>query len=91
MLTQARLRQLLSYDPATGEFRWRAGAKAGKMTRNSWVDIEVDGWSYGAHRLAWLYVHGEMPDDVAHLNRVRTDNRIENLSAGEQVAGWAKR
>lgn len=33
-----------------------------------------------AHRLAWLYVHGEWPSKhLDHLNGNRTDNRIENL------------
>ena len=34
---------------------------------------------YG-HRVAWAYVHGYWPSvDVDHINRDRSDNRLENL------------
>jgi hypothetical protein len=32
-----------------------------------------------AHRLAWLWHYGEWPTQVDHINRVKSDNRIENL------------
>ena len=36
--------------------------------------------SYQAHRLAWLYVHGDLPEyEIDHINRNRTDNRLANL------------
>ncbi len=34
---------------------------------------------YRAHRLAWLYIHGEFPDITDHINGVRDDNRLVNL------------
>lgn len=38
------------------------------------------GKSYKAHRLAWLYMHGELPDkSIDHINGLKTDNRIANL------------
>ena len=40
----------------------------------------VAGKRYSAHRLAWLYMTGDWPpDEVDHKNRVRTDNRWDNL------------
>ena len=33
-----------------------------------------------AHRLVWLWYYGEIPTcQVDHINRIRNDNRIENL------------
>lgn len=87
MVTQERLKELLDYDPGTGIFTWRvscgtakAGSVAGTVRPDGYVAIQIDRKPYLAHRLAWLYVHGEFPtDQIDHVNRVRTDNRIENL------------
>ncbi len=89
VLTQARLRELLSYDPETGIFVWRvkparriaAGSVAGcRRTVYGYVLIGVDGAIYPAHRLAWLYVHGVWPSEYTdHVNADRADNRLANL------------
>jgi hypothetical protein len=40
----------------------------------------VDNSSQRAHRLAWFYCYGEWPSDqLDHINRIKTDNRIDNL------------
>lgn len=88
-LTVARLKELLHYDPETGDFTWvsarrqrvAAGDKAGCRHKASgyWV-IRIDDRLYRAHRLAWLWVHGEWPkSQVDHINRIRDDNRFANL------------
>jgi stalled ribosome alternative rescue factor ArfA len=88
-LTQERLKEVLTYSPDTGKFVWRvrkgpckAGTEAGSPHNRGYILIHLDGHSYLAHRLAWLYVHGEFPPEglfMDHINRVRDDNRIENL------------
>lgn len=86
-LTAERLRELLRYDSETGEFHWRGGegrprkkTKAGCKDKDGYIRIKVDQRLYAAHRLAWLYVHGEWPKHtIDHKNCVRSDNRIENL------------
>jgi hypothetical protein len=89
-LTQQRLHELLHYDPSTGAFTWRvapnrriiAGSVAGVTETNGYRRIRIDGRQYGAHRLAWLYMHGEFPpNDIDHINRTRDDNRSTNLRA----------
>ena len=88
MLTQARLKQLFKYDPLTGLFlrlvttnsRAVAGTLAGTVDGKGYLHIRIDGEIYRCHRLAWLYVYGEFPEDsIDHINLNRTDNRICNL------------
>lgn len=83
-----RLRELLAYDPLTGEFRWRVGRKrapmgalAGGKTSHGYIRIGVDmGGQQYAHRLAWLYMTGEWPScEVDHINGDKSDNRWSNL------------
>jgi len=87
-LTADMLRSELSYDPETGVFRrrishhWtvRIGDIAGHVNKEGYRKIVVLRKSYQAHRLAWLYVHGRWPkDQIDHINRNRSDNRIKNL------------
>lgn len=84
MLTQERLKELLSYDEETGSFVWlktnHKGKVAGCTEKDGYRVIAVDRRQYFAHRLAWLYVHGRFPvDGIDHINRIRNDNRIANL------------
>lgn len=86
-LTQKRLKSLLTYDPDTGDFRWRVkrprcaiGATAGTATYHGYSAIKIDGVTHRAHRLVWLYEFGRWPaGELDHINRNRSDNRVANL------------
>lgn len=86
-LTHEELTRLLDYDPDTGVFRWRVdrkgGAKAGSVAGNGIRDakqIRVKGTSYVSRRLAWFYVHGEMPrNNLFVKNGDQFDDRIDNI------------
>lgn len=87
-LSQERLKELLSYNPEIGEFRWTkarrgvvVGALCGRISKGSgYRDIGIDCVLYRSHRLAFLYMLGRWPEgDVDHINRDRADNRWCNL------------
>lgn len=46
---------------------------------NGYVVGRILGKRQKAHRIAWLYVFGEMPSMVDHINGDTEDNRIANL------------
>ena len=88
-MTQERLKELLDYDPEAGIFTWKrprrgiaANSMAGGLTPNGYIRIQIDRKDHLAHRLAWLYIHGVIPEaDIDHINRRKDDNRIANLRA----------
>jgi hypothetical protein len=56
------------------------GLVAGTVGPRGYRAIAVLGHLYPAHRLAWLYVHGQWPEgQIDHVNGGRDDNRIGNL------------
>lgn len=100
-LTPERLKHLLDYNQETGIFTWlnkpaprsnriKPGYVAGCKTDSGYIIINVDGYSYRAHRLAWFYVNGVWPPEkMDHINGVKHDNRIANLrEASSFENGW---
>jgi hypothetical protein len=88
MITQEKLKEMLTYNPDTGIFTWKVkhlkkcilNKNAGTLKKAGYITISIKKRLYLAHRLAWLYVYGEWPKNhIDHINGVRDDNRIENL------------
>jgi len=82
------LKRMVSYDPETGIFTrnglWpgpkHAGGVIGSLHRQGYIYVMLKRRTYGAHRLAWLYVYGAWPtEEIDHINGNKSDNRIENL------------
>ncbi len=73
----------------TGQFTWIkskgisktiVGEIAGTKIVKNYISIVFNQKSYLAHRLAWLYVHGEFPKNlIDHIDKDKTNNRIDNL------------
>ena len=86
-ITQADIAECVKYDPATGKLTWlvahqkvKIGDEAGHLRDDGYVDISIKGTLFLAHRVIWCLVYGYWPEhEVDHLNRIRDDNRIENL------------
>lgn len=52
----------------------------GSLDKDGYLIIKVKKKQIKAHRLVWFLCYGEFPDgEIDHINRNRTDNRIENL------------
>lgn len=92
-MTRDEVRAALDYDPDTGVFRWRvrpdrdhswnlrfSGEVAGNTMTHGYRCMNILGKLHLAHRLAWLWMTGEMPaGHIDHINGDRSDNRWCNL------------
>lgn len=82
------LDEILNFNSISGVFTWKgdrsqrvkAGSIAGTRNGQGYVEIKIHGKSFQAHRLAWIISTGIAPlEQIDHINRIRTDNRIANL------------
>src|ERR1044071_2910394 len=91
-LTQQRLRELLSYNPEMGEFWWNhnpawracmnarmAKKPAGTIHSFGYRILRIDGKLYRAGRLVWLYMTGEWPEVIDHIDLDRANDKFNNL------------
>lgn len=82
------VRRFLVYHAEAGIFTWARhtnkhsrGELAGRLDKEGYIRICVDGKEDRAHRWAYIYMVGDIPDgyDIDHINRNRLDTRWDNL------------
>jgi hypothetical protein len=87
-LTQSIAKDLFSYDEKKGVFtrlqscrKYKSGTKIiGAKDKQGYLRTKALGKYVFLHRLAWLFVYGEMPyGPIDHRDGVRTNNAIDNL------------
>ncbi len=84
MITQKRIKELFVYKngelvrnkPMKG---YKVGTVIGTTKPKGYVVAVVDGKMYRVHHLVWIYHKGYSVTELDHINRIRNDNRIENL------------
>lgn len=64
----------------------------GSLDKDGYLILKIKGKQFKAHRVAWLLNYGCFPsNELDHINRIRTDNRIENLRESNRVEQVANR
>ena len=85
--SQARLRELLDYDPLSGGLVRIANSRRSDLigkpagSNHLYSKVSVDQKIYAAHRIIWMWMTGEDPGEleIDHIDRNRHNNRWENL------------
>lgn len=100
-LTQERLKQILKYDPKTGIFIWsidtskrsKKGTVAGsKHKANGCWQIGFNKKVYKAHRLAFLFMEGYVPEnEIDHIDRNPLNNKWDNLREASRTCNTRNR
>lgn len=92
MITQELLKSFAHYDPSTGKLTKKRFTYEGWVdeemgcieiaSRNSHLRYkccEILGKKYRVHRLIWLYMTGEWPEYIDHIDGDGTNNKWGNL------------
>jgi hypothetical protein len=98
--TANRARDLLDYNPITGDFTWKInrrgrrqkGTSAGCIHPNGYVRISIDYRLYNAQRLAWLFISGNWPEKfIDHIDGNPSNNQASNLRQADSIQNGANR
>ena len=86
MINYDEAHRIFRYDPVWGKLYYRIdrGTQGIRGREVGWVNdgyrkTKIDGKCYSVHRIIWLMVYGNWPNNIDHVNHAPDDNRIENL------------
>ena len=88
LISQEELKKLVVYNTTSGIFTWKVslnrnkviGSVVGTKTKGGYIQIRLHGVFYLAHRLAFLYKKGYLPEnDIDHIDRIAYHNWWDNL------------
>lgn len=89
-ITQEAIKEFLEYNPLTGAFTWikskskrkQAGSNAGCPAGDGYTRICFNKKLYQSHRLAALYMLGDLPkNSLDHIDGDKSNNAWSNLRA----------
>lgn len=97
-LTQDLVRKLFAY--RDGNLYWavrksrktKIGRLAGTVRKDGRWQVCINGKSYAAHQLIFLYHHGFVPHEIDHIDGSPSNNAISNLrEATHQQNQWNRK
>lgn len=85
IITQSLVKEYFDYNP--GGYltrkkhiaRMKAGTRFGGIDAYGYISGNFLANAIKEHQLVFILHHGYMPKNIDHINRVRHDNRIENI------------
>lgn len=82
------LKSMFDYNPETGALIWTkrlsnstpVGKQVGSKDTKGRLRVQIRERTYAVHHICFAMYHGRWPlEQIDHINRVKTDNRIVNL------------
>lgn len=84
MITQEELKYRFQYQDGNLIYKYAVGKRpigaiAGYKKPDGYWRIYIKGKGYYLHRVIWFYFHGVWPKELDHIDRNKSNNKLENL------------
>lgn len=91
-ITAQQLREAVHYNPETGEFTRRSNGKPlGFRNGTGYTSFSLFNRDRQAHRMAYYYMTGRLPETIDHIDGNRRNNEWKNLREATQAENqWNK-
>lgn len=94
-MTEELIREYFALDPSSPTYlklvkrsgaRGKVGPVVGYTNSYGYIKTKLHGKHLSVHRVVFLLAYGYMSAEVDHINRIKTDNRPDNLRAATRSA-----